>query len=127
MNADVEQQVRFFAMTRIGLGAGFLVAPGLSLRSWLGRGVDTPTARVAIRMVGGRDVALGVGTLLALRHGAPVRGWLEAGALSDSTDFVASLLGARHLPKVRVLGAGLSAVGAVVFARRLIPEVAPTP
>ncbi len=127
MNADVDQQVRALAMSRIGLGAGFIVAPGLSLRSWLGRDVDTPAARVAMRMVGGRDIALGVGTLLALRHGAPVRGWLEAGALSDGTDFVASLFAARHLPKVRVLGAGLSAVGAVVMARRLIPQVATTP
>ena len=127
MNADVEQQVRALAMSRIGLGAGFLLAPGLSLRSWLGQEADTPAARVAIRMVGGRDVALGVGTIFALRHGAPVRGWLEAGALSDSADVVASLIAARHLPKLRVLGAGLSAVGAVVFARRLIPQVATTP
>lgn len=127
MNADVEQQLRSFAIGRIALGAGFLLAPGPSLRTWVGDDGDTPATRLVVRMVGGRDVALGVGTLLAVRHGAPVRGWLEAGALSDASDFVASLLAARHLPKARVLGAGLSALGAVVFARRLIPQVATTP
>ncbi|MFP5320152.1 MAG: hypothetical protein ACLGI2_17890 [Acidimicrobiia bacterium] len=127
MNADVQQQVRALAIGRIVLGAGFLVAPGPSLQTWVGKKGDTPASRLLVRMVGGRDVALGVGTLLAVRHGAPVRGWLEAGALSDGTDFVASLLASRHLPKGRVLGAGLSAVGAVVLARRLIPKVAPTP
>lgn len=127
MNPDVEQQVRALAIGRIVLGAGFLVAPGLSLQTWVGRQGDTPASRLVVRMVGGRDVAMGVGTLLAVRHGAPVRGWLEAGALSDTTDFVASLFAARHLPKGRVLGAGLSAVAAVVMARRLIPKVAATP
>jgi len=127
MNVDTEQQVRALAIGRVVLGASFLAAPGLSLRNWLGREHDTPVARVAMRMVGGRDIALGVGTIFALRHGAPVRGWLEAAALSDSTDVVASLFAARHLPKVRVLGAGLSAAGAVVMARRLIPKVAATP
>lgn len=128
MKADIEQQVRFFAMTRIGVGASFVLAPGLSLRSWVGREGDTPAGRMAARMVGGRDIALGVGLLMAARHGAPVRGWLEAGAVCDATDFVANMLGVRHVPnKARVVGAGLSAVGAVVFARRLIPEVATTP
>ena len=127
MNADVEQQVRALAIGRLVLGVSFLLAPGPSLRSWVGREGDTPASRLAIRMVGGRDVALGMGTLFALRHGTPVRGWLEAGALSDTSDFVASLIAARHLPKFRVLAAGASAVGAVVFARRLIPQVSTTP
>jgi hypothetical protein len=126
MNADVHQQIRALAIGRIALGVGFILAPGMSVRSWLGREGDTPAARLAVRMVGGRDIALGVGTVLALNHGAPVRGWLEAGALSDATDFAASLAAARHLPKLRVIGAGMSAVGAVVFARRLISQVATT-
>jgi hypothetical protein len=43
-------------------------------------------------MLGGRDAALGLGVVIALDRGAPVRGWLEACALADGVDLVSCLI-----------------------------------
>ena len=43
------------------------------------------------RALGARDLALGLGVVIAIDRGAPVRGWLEASALSDAVDFLATL------------------------------------
>ena len=51
MDPDLEQQIRAFAMGRIGLGAAALIAPKAVLRRWLGRGSDTPVTRVLARFV----------------------------------------------------------------------------
>ena len=123
MDADLEQQIRAFAMGRIGLGAAALIAPKAVLRRWLGRGSDTPVTRVLARFVGGRDVALGLGTLFALRHGSPVRGWIEAGMVADAGDLVGTLLGAKHLPRVAALGTAVAAAGGVAYARRLVNQL----
>jgi hypothetical protein len=43
------------------------------------------------RLVGARELALGLGTLDARRRGAPVSGWVAAMAVSDGGDAVAFL------------------------------------
>src|SRR5918999_5911730 len=83
---------------RIAVGLAFALAPGLVGRLWVGRDARTPGARVLGRAFGARDLALGLGVVIALDRGAPVRGWLEASALSDAADFTAGLLGPRALP-----------------------------
>lgn len=123
MDAELEQQVRAFAIGRIGLGAAAIVAPGPVLKRWLGKGQYGPGSRVLARFVGGRDVALGLGTLFALSHGAPVRGWIEAGMVADAGDLVATLVGARDLPKVSSIGTALAAAGGVAYARRLVNQL----
>jgi hypothetical protein len=62
------------------------------------------------RMVGARDLGLGLGALIALRRDAPVRGWLEVFVLVDGVDVAACLLARDHLrasvfPGVVVLAA----------------------
>jgi hypothetical protein len=108
------------ALARIAIGAGLMALPGTLLRPWLGPVAATPGAKWLARAAGGRDVALGVGLLLAARHDAPVRGWLEAGTLADATDAAASLLAVRSLPR----GGGWVIAGAammgVVAGRRLV-------
>jgi hypothetical protein len=80
-----------FAATRIALGVTALVAPGpVSQAFGLG---DGPTARLAGRYLGGRDLATGVGMVLADRHGS-ARGWFEAAALVDFLDAGATVLAA---------------------------------
>lgn len=82
-----------FAFGRIALGAGALVAPAPVSRAFgLGEG---PTARLAGRYLGGRDLATGVGMVLADRHGS-ARGWFEAAALIDFIDAGATLLAAKR-------------------------------
>jgi hypothetical protein len=42
-----------------------------------------------------------MGTLFALSHGGPVRGWVEAGMLSDGADALNGLVAMPNAPKVR--------------------------
>ncbi|MGH9280465.1 MAG: hypothetical protein ACRD12_20525 [Acidimicrobiales bacterium] len=123
MEADLEQQIRAFAIGRVGLGAAAIIAPGQMLKRWFGKGADSPVSRALTRFVGGRDVALGLGTLFALSHGSPVRGWLEAGMVADAGDMAATLVAAKHLPRVAAVGSVFAAAGGVVYARRLISQL----
>lgn len=97
--------------------------PGLAARRWVGADAMRPAAKALTRALGVRDAALGLGTMLALRYGAgrngaPVRGWLEASAMSDAGDAVATVLHWRRLPRVgRWLTLLASATAAYTGAR----------
>jgi hypothetical protein len=71
--------------------------------------------RLLARALGARDVALGVGVLLALRHDAPARGWVEAGGLADAGDVLVTLAALKELPR-RGRWAVLAAASAGVLA-----------
>ena len=120
---DVDATVRAVAVSRIALGMSYLATPGLALRLWPGRPADSPPDAALLRMMarhtGGRDVALGVGALLAQRHDAPVRGWLEAAMLADTVDALSIVLAWRHLPRAKALLMLGAALGAAVGGRRL--------
>ena len=78
-------------------------------------------------MLGGRDVALGLGVVIALDCGAPVRGWLEAGALSDGIDLVACLLARDEIPRTALLANVLLAGGAALVGISLSRQLDPPP
>ena len=112
---------------RVAIGVAALVAPGLVGRTMTGRSGGVTS--LFVRMVGARDLGLGLGVLVALDRGAPVRGWLEASALVDGIDAAASLLGRDHMrPSVVPSAVGLATAGAVLSAwlsRRLDPAARP--
>lgn len=112
---------------RIAIGVGALVAPGLVGRTMTGRSGGATS--LFVRMLGARDLGLGLGVLMALDRGAPVRGWLEASALVDGIDAAASLLARNHMRRSVVPGAvGLATAGAVLGAwlsRQLDPPPRP--
>jgi hypothetical protein len=100
---------------RIGLGVISLVTPGLVGRAMTGPHGATGATRLFARMVGARDVGLGLGVLLALERGSPVRGWLEASAVVDGIDAGACLLARGHLRKgVFPAAVGLATAGALL-------------
>lgn len=73
---------------RAGLGVMLLVAPRWCWRLLVrSRHADDDTA-LAVRMLAGRELALGLGGVLAARRGGAVRGWGEAGVLADAGDAV---------------------------------------
>ncbi len=121
---DARATAKAVCAGRIALGAGYALAPGLSLRAWPGRGVHRdPAARFLARSTGVRDLALGLGTLLALQKDAPVRGWLEAGVLADAGDAAAILIGFRSLPRAKAVFTLALAVGTAVTGRRLVADL----
>jgi hypothetical protein len=105
------------ARGRIAVGAAFVLFPALAGRMWIGPPAASRPVKVLARAFGGRDLAIGLGIVIALDRGAPVRGWIEAGVLSDAIDTAASLLAGDSIhPGIRwpciALGAGSTAVGA---------------
>lgn len=113
------------ARGRIAIGIAAMVSPRLAARALGGRRDPQGIAPLLARMLGARDVALGLGTVIALDRGKPVRGWLEGAALADSVDCAACLLAREEMPRsVCGIAAGLggaSALVGLVLSRRLDP------
>jgi hypothetical protein len=100
---------------RIAIGAVSLLAPGLVGRAMIGAEGDSGGTRVLLRVVGARDLALGIGVLAALDRNAPVHGWLRASAMVDGLDAIGSLLARRHLrPTVFPAAIGAATAGALL-------------
>ena len=112
------------ARGRIAFGVVSLLAPGLVARTMTG-GHSEGGTRLFVRMVGARDLGVGLGLQVALDRDAPTRGWLEASAVVDGIDAAACLLARHHLrPAVFPGILGLAATGALLsawLARRLDP------
>ena len=100
---------------RIAIGAVSLLAPGLVTRAMLGADGDSGGTRLLLRVVGARDLALGIGVLAALDRNAPARGWMRASAVVDGLDAAASLLARRQLrPIVFPAAVGAATGGALL-------------
>jgi hypothetical protein len=101
------------ASGRVAIGLASLLAPGMVARMM----TRSEATGLFARMVGARDVGLGLGALIALERGAPVRGWLEASALVDGADVAACLLARDHIRASVFPGVvGLAATGALLSA-----------
>lgn len=109
---DARTITRTLAGLRTALGTALFVAPATAGGGWIGRSVDDAGTRMAVRGLGARDVALGIGTLTALERGGDVDGWLEAGAVADLADATAALLARTDRPTSVVLATVAVAGGA---------------
>jgi hypothetical protein len=101
----------------VALGLTALAWPAVPARPWVGATADNLTAQVFGRALGGRDLALGLGALTALRPGAqpgPAAAWMAAGALSDALDVAASLASWGELPRISRWLVAASAGGAAL-------------
>ena len=146
------------AASRVGVGLVAFAAPAVVVRSWAGQAGDGPASRVAGqvlgRALGGRDLALGLGTLAALRlqpAGIPAATsaalstaaghpdspaaaaqaagvWVGLAALADGLDLVATALSWRELPSPQRWLIALSSGGAAaVGAAAAVSLVTPPP
>jgi hypothetical protein len=100
---------------RIAIGVVSLLTPGRVGRAMMGPDADSGGTRLLLRVVGARDLALGIGVLAALDRDAPVHGWLRASAVVDGLDAAGSVLARHHLrPTVFPAAAGAAAAGALL-------------
>lgn len=107
---------------RLGLGVVLTCAPRWSWRQLSRPNRPGDEAVLAVRMLGAREIALGLGGLLATRHDGAVRGWAEASVLADTLDAAALAIspgvsGWRR--PATVLLAGGAATAGLVAARSL--------
>jgi len=94
---------------RVAIGTAFAALPELGVRLL---GTDAATARRVgwlSRMVAGRDIALGAGTIAATRNGNGA-GWVLGGAFADAVDSAAVVMAMKQ-GRLRGPGAWLIAVG----------------
>jgi hypothetical protein len=120
------------AVGRIGIGATALVAPALVARPWIGAHADGQAARLLARAMGGRDLALGLGALRALRRSDDeARPWVALGGMADAVDAAATAAAFATLPSRSRWGILALTVGAAVVSTRLAasldaPAVSPS-
>jgi hypothetical protein len=116
---DLSRLALLVARGRSAIGLALAVAPGLTSPLWLGS--STPLARALVRMIGVREIALGLGTVNELREGTNGPGWLSWGAVADAVDAIVCLTTPGFPRRARLvgLGAAASGVGHLLLARRL--------
>ncbi len=102
------------ALTRIVIGAGLLINP-----TGLGRALgasDPPQTAPLGRLLGAREIAIGLGTLVAWRRGQSTAAWVAAQAISDGSDtaaFAAAAISGRVSPARGWGMAAFAASGAI--------------
>jgi hypothetical protein len=95
---DVTLAARALAIGRIALGLGLFLAPRRLTRTWLGDEAEGRLVPAVVRGLAARDVAIGVGTLVALRGDEltpEADRWLEAAIVGDLGDAAGTLLTGR--------------------------------
>ena len=111
----------YLAWIRIGIAAAAFVASRRVARLGSGDEGSSILTKSVLRSWAGREAALGVGLLMALRHDTGVRGWLEAGALADGADAAAALTAFKG---VRRLGITVASAGTAVLETRRAASLA---
>jgi hypothetical protein len=89
---------RDVAAARIVFGIGFMTMPGWTGRVWIGRDSDRPAVKLLTQAIGARDIAMGLGAIIAMSRDGPARGWFEAISLTDALDFACAVAAGDRIP-----------------------------
>jgi hypothetical protein len=81
---------------RVAYGAALVLAPERVTKSWLGP-IGDP-AKVALRGIGGREIAVHGLAIAAAVRGRPLAPWLLASIAGDLNDIAATFAGRRGIP-----------------------------
>ena len=124
MDLDHRRVALILARGRAVNGVVLLVLPGVV--GWLvfGRAGREPAARALLRLVGVRDLVLGIGAITTLKERTMDAEWVGMGAVADAVDGVVSLVSPRLGGRARlvsVVGGGAAAVG-LLASRALADE-----
>ncbi|HZA41368.1 MAG TPA: hypothetical protein VFA00_12165 [Actinomycetota bacterium] len=119
LDLDDRDLARILLVARVAVGSTCFLFPRKAVQVWTGEDQESGTAAMAVRALGARDVAIGMGGLRALEEGESPSRWLEAGALSDAADTVGALAVFRSLGKLRRLLFVATAASATYLGFRL--------
>jgi hypothetical protein len=120
---DDRELARVFGLVRMAAGAVLFLMPGKGMKAWVGTTPMSTGARLAARGLGGRDFAIGLGTLIAIENDGQVRGWLEAGVVADAADALSTFSAMRTLPRLRGLFWLCATGGAAVVGAQLASRI----
>jgi hypothetical protein len=116
---DDRELARLIATLRVSAGTVAFVAPRWTIRTWTGQSLDSGAANMVARSLAGREIAIGLGTVIAMNKDAPVRGWIEAGMVADLTDALASFFAIRRIAPIRALLSAVASGASVALGYRL--------
>lgn len=102
------------AASRVGIGSIALAAPGFLMKTWLGADAESPQVRAMGMAIAARDLAMGIGTLQALRAG-DAKTLLRCGALADAADAIGTVIALRSNPRNPRMLVALVAAGGVAL------------
>lgn len=89
MKAMPKAIIPALGLTRVAIGIGLIANP-MGIGKALGIADDAMRQSVWLaRFTGGREIAIGLGTLVAWKRSEALAGWIAAQAISDATDTVA--------------------------------------
>src|SRR5690242_19008086 len=91
MDLDVRKTALILGRVRAIVGLVLLFLPGLAGRLWLGD--HSPRTRAVLRMLGVRDLILGVGALTCVKERTQDAEWVGMGAVADAVDCLVSVTG----------------------------------
>jgi hypothetical protein len=124
MDFDHRQVALLLARGRAVNGLVMLLLPGVVGWVLFGRAGREPAARALLRLVGVRDLVLGVGAITTLKERTMDAEWVGMGAVADAVDGLVSLATSGLAPRARVvslIGGGAGAVG-LLASRALADE-----
>jgi hypothetical protein len=116
---DEKDMVRMLGFGRLVIGGLSFLAPRRTAKVWTGESPEMAVSHMAVRGMGARDVALGLGMLIALENDGHIRGWLEASALADAGDAASTILSWNRFGNVRKIGWLALELAAAYYAMQL--------
>jgi hypothetical protein len=124
MDFDHRQVALAIARGRAVNGLVMLALPGVVGWILFGRAGREPAARALLRLVGIRDLVLGVGAITTIKERTMDAEWVGMGAVADAVDGVVSLTTpglTRRARVVSLIGGGAAVVG-LLASRGLADE-----
>ena len=120
MNLDTRTTALVMGRGRAVIGLVLLFLPGVVARLWFGE--STPRTRGLLRMIGIRDLILGVGALTTTKERTMDAEWVGMGAMADAVDGVVAFT-MRDVPgRGRLLGP--AALGSAVVGLKVARDLA---
>ena len=123
MDFDHRRVALIIARARAVNGLVMLVLPGVVGWAVFGKAGREPTAKALLRLVGVRDLVLGIGAITTLKEQTMDAEWVGMGAAADAVDGLVSLVTPGLAPQARIvslIGGGAAAVG--LLASRKIAD-----
>jgi len=119
MDLDSRQLALILGRSRAVVGLVLIFLPGLAGRLWFGD--HSPRTRALLRMVGVRDLILGVGALTSVKEQTQDAEWVGMGGIADAVDGFVTLTAPGIPKRGRLVGpiAIASSVTAIKLARDL--------
>jgi hypothetical protein len=124
MDFDHRQVALAIARGRAVNGLVMLALPGVVGWVLFGRAGREPATRALLRLVGIRDLVLGVGAITTIKERTMDAEWVGMGAVADAVDGIVSLTTpglTRRARVVSLIGGGAAAVG-LLASRALADE-----